>query len=85
LRVGGNGALLLRAGVVQQVLLLQGLGLAVVVIGLGMWVLSLTRYSTAAGRHAPALIAGQTDVVIALSTFVLLLSLIDLAVVIFAR
>jgi len=82
--VVGNGALLLREGAVQRIVLLEGAGLAVVVVGVGLWILSLTP-SKIAGRRAAALVAGDATGVAALAAFALLISLIDVVVVVSAR
>jgi uncharacterized membrane protein YidH (DUF202 family) len=83
--VAANGALLIRTGIIDHLGVLDGAGLAVVAIGVVLWVVSMTRYSALPGQRATHLIAGQPRAVLSLAGFVLLLSLIDLAVVGLAR
>ena len=82
--LAANGALLLRAGFVHDLIVLDGVGLAIAIAGFIIWALSLARYSKIAGRTVPHLF-GPRAAIPALATFILVLSLIDLAAVIFAR
>ena len=83
--LAANGALLLRAGFLHQVLVLEGLGVAVAVAvaGIAVWALSLERYGRVAGRPVLHLFGRRS--LAALAAFVLVLSVVDLAVVVFAR
>jgi uncharacterized membrane protein YidH (DUF202 family) len=81
LAVTANGALLARAGFVHDLVLVNALGLAVASVGFALWLISLTRYSTLAGQ-SPSHLFGRKALP-ALATFVVVLSLIDLAVVVF--
>ena len=79
--IAANGALLVRTGVVHRLDLFDGVGLAVVALGVGLWMVSAARYSALSGHREAHAIAGQPRAVQTLAVFVLLLSLIDVAVV----
>jgi len=83
--LAANGALLLRAGFIHDLIVLDGVGLAIAIAGFIIWALSLARYSKIAGRTVPHLFGPRAGAIPALATFILVLSLIDLAAVIFAR
>jgi hypothetical protein len=73
-----NGALLVRAGLIYNLALLTGAGLAAAGIGAALWMLSATQYSALAGRRAGHLLAGRPRAVLSLAAFVALLSVIAL-------
>jgi uncharacterized membrane protein YidH (DUF202 family) len=73
-----NGALLARAGLVNNLSLLTVAGLLAVGVGVLLWLLSASHYSARAGRRAGHLLAGRPDAVAALATFVTLLSTVAL-------
>ena len=83
--VAANGALLMRVGFVHDLVALEAFGIAVAIAGFALWALSLERYSAIAGRSPSHLFEGRAGGVLPLATFVMLLSLIDLAVIVFAR
>ena len=83
--VAANGALLMRAGFVHDLVVLEAFGMAVAFVGFALWLLSLGRYSAIAGRSPSHLFEGRVGGVLPLATFVMLLSLIDLIVIVFAR
>jgi uncharacterized membrane protein YidH (DUF202 family) len=73
-----NGALLARAGLVNNLRLLTAAGLLAAGVGVLLWVLSASHYSATAGRRAGHLLAGRPGAVGALATFVALLSAVAL-------
>ena len=83
--VAANGALLLRAGFMHHLVALEALGVAVAMVGFGLWAISLMRYSAISGQTAPHLFGDKMVSARLLAAFVLLLSLVDLAVMVFAR
>ena len=83
--VAANGALLMRVGFVHDLVVLEAFGMAVAIAGFALWALSLRRYSAIAGASPSRLFEGRAGGVLPLATFVMLLSLIDLIVVVFAR
>jgi uncharacterized membrane protein YidH (DUF202 family) len=83
--VAANGALLMRVGFVHDLVVLEAFGMAVAIVGFALWALSLRRYSAIAGQLPSRLFEGGVGGVLPLATFVMLLSLIDLIVVVFAR
>jgi len=83
--LGANGALLMRAGFIHDVVALEAFGLAVAIVGFALWALSLARYSKIAGRPVSHLFGARAGAVQALAAFILMLSLVDAAVVVFAR
>jgi uncharacterized membrane protein YidH (DUF202 family) len=83
--VAANGALVMRAGFVHDLVVVDALGVAIVILGVSLWTLSLTRYQTVAGRAVPHLFAGERGAVPPVASFVMLLSLLDLLIVVFAR
>jgi len=83
--LAANGALLLRAGFLHDVVALEAFGVAIALTGFFLWALALSRYSKLGGRPASHLFAPRAGGVPALAAFIMLLSLVDLAVVVFAR
>ena len=83
--VAANGALLVRAGFVHHLIVLETAGFAVGLIAFALWSLSLLRYSSTAGVTAPYLFGRKTLSAPPLAAFVLILSLVNLSVVAFAR
>lgn len=83
--LAGNGALLLRAGFLHGVVVLDAFGLMIALAGFALWVLSLERYESIAGRPVSYLFGLGGGAVPALAAFVTVLSVVDLFVVIFAR
>ena len=83
--VAANGVLVMRAGFVHHVVVLEALGLAIAIAGFALWALSLFRYSTIAGRPASHLFGEEPGAVALLAVSVLVLSLVDVVVVVFAR
>jgi uncharacterized membrane protein YidH (DUF202 family) len=83
--VSANGALLLRAGFVHDSVVVEAVGVVVTFVGFAVWALSLMRYSTITGQPVPHLFGRRSVGTLPLAVFVLVLSLIDLAVVVFAR
>lgn len=83
--VSANGALLLRAGFVHHIVVVESIGFVVTFIGFAVWALSLMRYSAITGQAAPYLFGRRHVAASPLASFVLALSLVDLAVVVFAR
>ena len=83
--VSANGALLLRAGFVHHLVVVEAAGLVVTLVGFAVWALSLMRYSAITGQPVPHLFGRRSVGALPLAAFVLALSLIDLAVVAFAR
>ena len=83
--LAANGALLMRAGFIHDLVVLEALGLAIAIAGFALWALSLARYSRIAGRPASHLFGASAGAVPALAAFIVLLSLVDLAVAVFAR
>jgi uncharacterized membrane protein YidH (DUF202 family) len=81
--LAANGALVMRAGFVHDLAVLDALGLAIALAGFALWALSSARYSRVAGRHVSNLFGPRSVPTIA--GFVVALSLVDLAVVVFAR
>lgn len=83
--LGGNGALLVRTGFIRHLGVIEGIGLAIVAVSVGLWMLSFARYAAMAGHRAGHLIVGHPRVVLGASATVAALSLLDLSVVIAAR
>lgn len=83
--VVANGALLMRAGFLRDIVVLEVLGLTVAFVGFALWLLPLVRYSKIGGQPVSHLFPGTAGALGPLATFVLLLSLIDLIVVVVAR
>jgi hypothetical protein len=81
--LAANGALVLRAGFIHDLTLLDALGAAIAVAGLALWAASSMRYSRVAGRQVSSLFG--PGAVPAAAAFVGALSLLDLAIVLFAR
>ena len=84
LAIAANGALIARAGVERQLVLVIVLGAAVVAVGAVAWAFSTARYRSAAGRLAGHVIADRRAVVGATALFVGALSVVDLALVVTA-
>ena len=80
-----NGTLLMRAGFLHNIVVLEAFGLAIALTGFALWALSLGRYSKVAGRPEPHLFWGRVGAMPALGAFIVLISVVDLAVVVFAR
>jgi uncharacterized membrane protein YidH (DUF202 family) len=72
-----NGALLMRAGLVNNLSLMTVAGLLAAGAGVVLWVLSASHYSATAGRRAGHLLAGRRAVP-AFASFVTLLSTVAL-------
>jgi uncharacterized membrane protein YidH (DUF202 family) len=83
--VAANGALILRAGFLHDLVVLEVVGVTVALIGCGVWALSLVRYTAIAGESVPHLFGRKPVSAVPLAAFVLLLSVVDLAVVVFTR
>jgi len=83
--VAANGALLTRVGFVHDLVALEAFGMTVAIVGFALWALSLGRYSAIAGGSPSHLFEGRVGGVLPLAAFAMLLSLIDLSVVVFAR
>jgi uncharacterized membrane protein YidH (DUF202 family) len=83
--LAANGALLLRAGFAHALVVLEAFGVAIALAGFALWALSLRRYSKIAGRPVSHLFGARAGSVTALAVFIGLLSLVDLAVVVFTR
>ena len=83
--LAANGALLMRAGFVHNIVVLEAFGLTVGLTGFALWALSLRRYPRVAGRPIPHLFGEKAGALTALAAFIIGLSLVDLAVVVFAR
>ena len=84
--VSANGALLLRAGFVDQVVVVvEDVGFVVAFVGFAVWALSLIRDPTITGQAAPYQIGHKPVAAFPFGAIVLVLSLVDLAVVVFGR
>jgi len=83
--VAANGALMLHAGVVHGIVALDVLGAGVAGLGFVLWALSLVRYSTVAGRPVGRLFGGRGGAASLATALVLVLTVADLAVVVFVR
>jgi uncharacterized membrane protein YidH (DUF202 family) len=83
--VAANGALLVRAGFVHHLVVVDALGFTVAASGFVLWALSLVRYSAIAGRRVPHLFRQEAGAVPLVATFLLLLTVADLLVVVFTR
>jgi uncharacterized membrane protein YidH (DUF202 family) len=81
--LAANGALVLRAGFVHDLVVLDAVGAVIAIGGFALWVVSSARYSRVAGRRVPHLFGPAA--VPAVAAFVAALSVVDLAVVAFAR
>jgi hypothetical protein len=73
-----NGALLVRAGLVNNLSLVTLAGLLAASVGILLWLLAAIHYSTTAGRRVGHLLAGRPGAVGALAAFVTLLSIVAL-------
>jgi uncharacterized membrane protein YidH (DUF202 family) len=83
--LAANGVLLLRAGFVHNIVVLEAFGATIALAGLALWALSLLRYSKLAGSPVQHLFGRRQGAVPTLARFIIVLSLVDLAVVVFAR
>jgi uncharacterized membrane protein YidH (DUF202 family) len=83
--LGANGVLLVRAGVVHDLPLLDVLGGAVALLALVVWALSLLRYSALAGQKIGHLFGGRAGSARPVAVFIVALSLLELGVVAYLR
>jgi hypothetical protein len=81
--VAANSALLIRAGIVHQLAIIEAIGFAVGAIGLGLWLSSLIRYSHINGAAASLAFGPSRTAALRLTCFVLVLSSMNLSVVVF--
>jgi uncharacterized membrane protein YidH (DUF202 family) len=83
--LAANGALLMRAGFLHNVVALEAFGLLVALGGLLLWALSLARYSKVAGQQVSHLFGAGGKAVPGFAAFMLLLTAVTLVVVVFDR
>jgi len=81
--LAANGALVMRAGFLHDLVVLDVLGAAIAVGGFLLWIVSFSRYSRTAGRPVSHLFGARA--VPTFAALIVLLSLLDLGVVVFAR
>jgi uncharacterized membrane protein YidH (DUF202 family) len=83
--VAANGALLARVAFVHDLIAVEVVGLAVTFVGIGIWALSLARYSAVGEAHVPHLFGRDRRAPALLGVLVLLLSLVDVLVIAYLR
>lgn len=83
--VAANGALLVRAGFLHHSLALEVFGFGVTFLGFGLWALSLVRSSAIADQPARHVFGRESLSVLPIAAFVVVLSLVDVAVVLIHR
>ena len=83
--VAANGALLARVGFVHDLIAVEVIGLGVTFAGIGIWALSLARYSAIGEAHIPHLFGRDRRAPASLAALVLLLSVVDVLVIGYLR
>jgi hypothetical protein len=83
--LGANGVLIVRAGVVHDLPLIDALGAAVGLLALTVWALSLQRSSALAGRRIGHVFGGRNGSVRPVAAFIVALSVAELALVAYLR